>query len=634
MESLQYAFDTKAHGLLEMPTGCGKTMALLCPALAWQQKRQKELDDAFDAAYMEYRKQEGQNQGCAPIHQRAPTIYYSSRTHAQLTQVVAQLQKTNYNPRMAVLGSRQQYCLNSDAMRSKDGVNDACADLLSAGEKKGKGCRYKNQDSVKKVDIEVHDIEELKAKCASENTCPFFVARTLAKDAELVLCPYNYILEQGIRTCMQIHLEGSIVIFDEAHNIEDTARDAGSLDQECLPLMIAMRGLSLASDWPGAPQEYAQLRAMLQPLLSRLKAYEDGQQDAELSFRQEVPRSRDDFTRTLSGQAMVSELGMMGLGQEAVAGMSGVYKRILLHEEGNRMLHPDHPERNAHKLAAAFKMTIQQILMDSGVWESLLQLKHYVGSESKASDFKESVDSYLEAVDSGGGGLMIAVHRGKLSEGIDFKDRHARGVLLVGIPLPAWGDPKGACNTSTAIPHGSGSGGGGSSGSSSDLPLNGNQWYELQAFRAVNQAVGRCIRHKLDFGAIVLMDERFSRAHNTCKLSKWVRGTPANSLQAARDALEDPIELCDSGDEIEDLPQARHTQNSNHTPGLFASSATRRPPITQGVAKTGGWGSDGFSAQLMPALNPSLQQAEEDGERMAPRQLEFQVFQEREMPSP
>lgn len=68
--------------------------------------------------------------------------------------------------------------------------------------------------------------------------------------------------------------------------------------------MIAMRGLSLASDWPGAPQEYAQLRAMLQPLLSRLKAYEDGQQDAELSFRQEVPRSRDDFTRTLSGQAV------------------------------------------------------------------------------------------------------------------------------------------------------------------------------------------------------------------------------------------------------------------------------------------------------------------------------------------
>lgn len=58
---------------------------------------------------------------------------------------------------------------------------------------------------------------------------------------------------------------------------------------------------------------------------------------------------------------------------------------------------------------------------DSGVWESLLQLKHYVGSESKASDFKESVDSYLEAVDSGGGGLMIAVHRGKVRLAFDLR---------------------------------------------------------------------------------------------------------------------------------------------------------------------------------------------------------------------
>lgn len=108
----------------------------------------------------------------------------------------------------------------------------------------------------------------------------------------------------------------------------------------------------------------------------------------------------------------------------------------------------------------------------------------------------------------------------------------------------------------------------------------------------------------------------------------------SHTRQAARDALEDPIELCDSDDETEDLTQARHTQNSNHTPGLFASSATRGPPTRQGVTKTAGWRSDGFSAQLLPALNPSLQQAEEDGEGLVPRQLEFQVFQDREMPSP
>ena len=31
----------------------------------------------------------------------------------------------------------------------------------------------------------------------------------------------------------------------------------------------------------------------------------------------------------------------------------------------------------------------------------------------------------------------------------------------------------------------------------------------MQAYRALNQAVGRCIRHRDDWGAILLIDERF-----------------------------------------------------------------------------------------------------------------------------
>lgn len=34
--------------------------------------------------------------------------------------------------------------------------------------------------------------------------------------------------------------------------------------------------------------------------------------------------------------------------------------------------------------------------------------------------------------------------------------------------------------------------------------------YVQTAMRAVNQAVGRVIRHKSDFGAIILADERFA----------------------------------------------------------------------------------------------------------------------------
>lgn len=37
------------------------------------------------------------------------------------------------------------------------------------------------------------------------------------------------------------------------------------------------------------------------------------------------------------------------------------------------------------------------------------------------------------------------------------------------------------------------------------------------------QAVGRCIRHKYDWGAIVLLDERFRGGNNQQQLSRWVR---------------------------------------------------------------------------------------------------------------
>jgi len=40
--------------------------------------------------------------------------------------------------------------------------------------------------------------------------------------------------------------------------------------------------------------------------------------------------------------------------------------------------------------------------------------------------------------------------------------------------------------------------------------LTGEQWYTQQALRAVNQGMGRVIRHRHDYGAIILCDDRFA----------------------------------------------------------------------------------------------------------------------------
>ena len=52
---------------------------------------------------------------------------------------------------------------------------------------------------------------------------------------------------------------------------------------------------------------------------------------------------------------------------------------------------------------------------------------------------------YKEKAMSQKGAIMMAVCRGKLSEGIDFTDKLARAVFLVGVPYPPTTDKKIEC---------------------------------------------------------------------------------------------------------------------------------------------------------------------------------------------
>ncbi|KAK9740170.1 hypothetical protein RND81_03G016600 [Saponaria officinalis] len=130
----------------------------------------------------------------------------------------------------------------------------------------------------------------------------------------------------------------------------------------------------------------------------------------------------------------------------------------------------------------------------------------------KAKKVDSDVCNAINSSDIHEGAAFLAVCRGKVSEGIDFSDENARAVIIVGIPFPNINDIQVAEKKryNDKYKH------------AKNL-LSGSDWYCHQAFRALNQAAGRCIRHSNDYGAVIFLDERFREDRNMIHISKWLR---------------------------------------------------------------------------------------------------------------
>jgi GH25 family lysozyme M1 (1,4-beta-N-acetylmuramidase) len=63
-----------------------------------------------------------------------PKIYFGSRTHKQITQLVSELRKTSYRPKMTILASRDFYCIHPDVLKS-DNKTDECLERLQNNSK-------------------------------------------------------------------------------------------------------------------------------------------------------------------------------------------------------------------------------------------------------------------------------------------------------------------------------------------------------------------------------------------------------------------------------------------------------------------------------------------------------------------
>ncbi|VDP14734.1 unnamed protein product [Heligmosomoides polygyrus] len=76
-----------------------------------------------------------------------------------------------------------------------------------------------------------------------ERICPFFRCRQMQETAELILLPYNYIIDPQLRKLHKLDLSGSIVIFDEAHNLESICEDVVSVEISSVHIALAIAEL-------------------------------------------------------------------------------------------------------------------------------------------------------------------------------------------------------------------------------------------------------------------------------------------------------------------------------------------------------------------------------------------------------
>nr|XP_030143870.3 Fanconi anemia group J protein isoform X4 [Taeniopygia guttata] len=640
-----------------------------------------------------------------------PKIFFGTRTHKQITQISRELKRTAYSSvPMTILSSRDYTCIHPVVSNSSN-RNEMCVELLEG--KHGKSCSYyhgvhklSEQHALQPAAglCQAWDIEDLVSLGRKLRACPYFAARELMVGADIVFCPYNYLLDPQIRDSMDINLKDQVVILDEAHNIEDCARESVSYGVTERQLQAAREELDFMVNSNIRQKHHEPLRAVCCSLINWLQE----------SSGQLVERAYETACKVWSGKEMLNFLYKMGITgitfpilQKHLAAVLEKEEKVSMHgreelievpvvspaaqivlkglfmvlsclfKENSRFaddyrvalqqtytwmtedqrddadtssffMRPKHKKSsrqktlvhmlnfwclnpavafsdlnevrtivltsgtlspmdsfsselgvkfsiqleanhviqnsqvwvgtvgagpNGRKLCATFQHTetfefqdevgalllsvcqtlgqgilcflpsykmldkLKDRWMHTGLWRKLEDVKTVIAEPQGGakSDFDELLKIYYDAIKCKGekdGALLIAVCRGKVSEGLDFCDENARAVVTIGIPFPNVKDLQVELKRKYNDQHKSTRG-----------LLSGSQWYEIQAYRALNQALGRCIRHRNDWGALILVDDRFKKNPNKyiTGLSKWIRqqiqhhdtfGTALESLHA------------------------------------------------------------------------------------------------------
>jgi len=316
MLELKRALDAKGGCLLEMPTGTGKTVSLLALITSYQYAHQET----------------GKLVYCTrTVPEMRKTMEELKRVIDHRTELLGG--EANAPPFLGVcLSSRRNMCVHPTVMAESDReqVDSLCRKKIApwVRETKGRRSRPRNSENGQQdpeadqsgggaeakdeapvpmelgdiEDIEnqglcsyyeryvaqgsdvplsngIYTIEEMQELGKKNNWCPYFVTRHVLSFANVVVYNYQYMLDPKVSTMVSKEItRDSIVVFDEAHNIDNVCIEA-------LSVFFNRRSLEAAS---------SNIRE-LDSMISRVK-----ETDAQ--------RLRDEYDRLVQG---LSETGVL-----------------------------------------------------------------------------------------------------------------------------------------------------------------------------------------------------------------------------------------------------------------------------------------------------------------------------------
>ncbi|KAI0302032.1 DNA repair helicase [Russula brevipes] len=219
MCDLKRTLDATGHCVLEMPSGTGKTVSLLSLIVSYQQ--------------------------FFPVKRK---LIYCSRTVPEIEKALSELKRL-MEYRISNL------CIHPEVSKEKKGkvVDARCRDLTRAQPASVEVCAFhENMNDIsndKLLAPGILTLADILQYGRDTSTCPYFTIRRSMPFVDVIIYSFHYLLDPKVAEQVSKEMsKDSIVVFDEAHNIDNVCIESLSIDLTRPMLDAAARSVDKLAD--------------------------------------------------------------------------------------------------------------------------------------------------------------------------------------------------------------------------------------------------------------------------------------------------------------------------------------------------------------------------------------------------